>query len=569
MTRKRQRQVFPRDEVAHLWAHRAQDSARDQSGNFYFTGQALYSYGSHFCIAYILGDECGPELAGRVLWNDATYSNTTTTMQTIARQALTRRQRDTIIHWPADIGMGRAVDPQGIERDISARKLPSMTGSILWVIVSAVSELAGKRYGSGPFNACVSRALTAETTARILYERAGRKYPLPLMDSRPVSSDKQQWAAWIKSMSAGKIRDDYAAEVKAAKDYAAQAEQNAAECTEGFPYAMHRPGQQCEARNIVASKYDAAQRATIAIRKAKALYKSLHNKPAPASLRKLSARMAELARVFAARREEVARAESRSRVIYDIREAVRLVHSLRDSIRKGKAGLARRFSDMATLHKRAIACQLPSTLYLGLAARASRIGAAIDARHALNDAGEALRVAQSYMPTWPSDAKRHATDAIRKLQSIARLDIASGLYAHLMPEIERIQSAAVTLANEAHAAIIAKHAGTLRAWLSGKSNVRPHWEAGTYARINGNVIETTMGANVPIAHACRLSRLYAIVVKRGGQEWEDGAGPMVGHYRVNSIGADGSLVIGCHEFDATEAKRLHDLLKDCAECEGV
>ena len=46
----RTRHVYPVDMVAHLWAHRAQESA-PQRGNFYFDGDTIYSYGSHFPIA--------------------------------------------------------------------------------------------------------------------------------------------------------------------------------------------------------------------------------------------------------------------------------------------------------------------------------------------------------------------------------------------------------------------------------------------------------------------------------------------------------------------------------------
>ena len=46
----RTRHVYPVDMVAHLWAHKAQDSARN-GGNFYFDGDTIYSYGSHFPIA--------------------------------------------------------------------------------------------------------------------------------------------------------------------------------------------------------------------------------------------------------------------------------------------------------------------------------------------------------------------------------------------------------------------------------------------------------------------------------------------------------------------------------------
>ena len=46
----RTRHVYPVDMVAHLWAHKAQESARN-GGNFYFDGDTIYSYGSHFPIA--------------------------------------------------------------------------------------------------------------------------------------------------------------------------------------------------------------------------------------------------------------------------------------------------------------------------------------------------------------------------------------------------------------------------------------------------------------------------------------------------------------------------------------
>lgn len=48
---RRERQVYPTNEIAHLWAHKTQQSARNQQGNFYFEGDTIYSYGSHFPIA--------------------------------------------------------------------------------------------------------------------------------------------------------------------------------------------------------------------------------------------------------------------------------------------------------------------------------------------------------------------------------------------------------------------------------------------------------------------------------------------------------------------------------------
>ncbi len=47
----RTRTVYPVDMVAHLWAHKSQEFARNPGHNFYFHGDTIYSYGSHFPIA--------------------------------------------------------------------------------------------------------------------------------------------------------------------------------------------------------------------------------------------------------------------------------------------------------------------------------------------------------------------------------------------------------------------------------------------------------------------------------------------------------------------------------------
>lgn len=46
--------VHTADMVAHLWANQSQESARVAHGNFYFEGDTIYSYGSHFPIAKIV-----------------------------------------------------------------------------------------------------------------------------------------------------------------------------------------------------------------------------------------------------------------------------------------------------------------------------------------------------------------------------------------------------------------------------------------------------------------------------------------------------------------------------------
>ena len=70
---KRIRTVWPVDMVAHLWAHKSQDYARNPGHNFYFHGDTIYSYGSHFPVARHVENKRGRA----VLFTTRSYSATT------------------------------------------------------------------------------------------------------------------------------------------------------------------------------------------------------------------------------------------------------------------------------------------------------------------------------------------------------------------------------------------------------------------------------------------------------------------------------------------------------------
>lgn len=63
-----------RYEVAHLWAHQLQEEARYSGGNFYFYGNTIYSYGSHFPCGKIVQNKHGQKI---YMLNSKSYSNTT------------------------------------------------------------------------------------------------------------------------------------------------------------------------------------------------------------------------------------------------------------------------------------------------------------------------------------------------------------------------------------------------------------------------------------------------------------------------------------------------------------
>lgn len=77
--------------VAHLWANQEQDEARN-SGNFYFSGDTIYSYGSHFPIAKIVDNaskdkDLLSEGSKMCFFTLDTYSSTTASHISVVRQA--------------------------------------------------------------------------------------------------------------------------------------------------------------------------------------------------------------------------------------------------------------------------------------------------------------------------------------------------------------------------------------------------------------------------------------------------------------------------------------------------
>jgi len=71
------KKVFNTSELPHVWASQKQNEGK--AGSFYFNGKTIYSYGSHFPIATIDGDN--------VLFTMRTYSNTTAKHISGARHA--------------------------------------------------------------------------------------------------------------------------------------------------------------------------------------------------------------------------------------------------------------------------------------------------------------------------------------------------------------------------------------------------------------------------------------------------------------------------------------------------
>lgn len=87
--------VFENRMVAHVWAQRNQAQGRSSNGQFYFNGDTIYSYGSHFPIASFVKDLQGND---RLLFVTRSYSVTTSRHIAYVRQALSQEQQSMIVY---------------------------------------------------------------------------------------------------------------------------------------------------------------------------------------------------------------------------------------------------------------------------------------------------------------------------------------------------------------------------------------------------------------------------------------------------------------------------------------
>lgn len=78
-------------------------------------------------------------------------------------------------------------------------------------------------------------------------------------------------------------------------------------------------------------------------------------------------------------------------------------------------------------------------------------------------------------------------------------------------------------------------------------------------RVNGEQIETSQGARIPLAAAPIVWRIYQEAIAAGGREFRHvgrASEVQIGDYPLDRIEADGTLVAGCHRIPASEIRSM-------------
>jgi len=87
--KRAKRQVYPTDEIPHLWMHQTQESARNPGGNLFFNDGVIYSYGNHFPIArHVTNGKQGKREQKAILFTTGRYSVTTSRHVNDVRMAI-------------------------------------------------------------------------------------------------------------------------------------------------------------------------------------------------------------------------------------------------------------------------------------------------------------------------------------------------------------------------------------------------------------------------------------------------------------------------------------------------
>jgi hypothetical protein len=102
-------------------------------------------------------------------------------------------------------------------------------------------------------------------------------------------------------------------------------------------------------------------------------------------------------------------------------------------------------------------------------------------------------------------------------------------------------------------------------WIAGADVYLTRYrEGGALLRIRDDIVQTSMGAECPLPHARRALAYYHRVWWRGQPAHTvpaDFAEGQLGHFRLDSIDADGNVRAGCHTIMRSELERFAKLIK--------
>ena len=551
----RQRQVFPRDTVAHLWANASQDSARDPSGNFYYNGPILYSYGSHHVIAYRMENADG---SISYLWNANTHSITTNRHHAVAWRAVPGyRNRHAIAGLRGDSFYGQAWRAKLIRDALSqagaayerAANLARKSGKRDAEIATASERIraaeylarntletkethADNRKAARDALRCIAKVAAWDADADNATQRANAtQYAALLVRDEMRDEMRRKIAAGLREIETARDASPWIGRGDERARYRQQCARDAVRLfadarniAKRYKFKMPRVP---DAAAIVAELEPAARQET--------LQECAHN------ARRALQDMESSFRLYSLDRSNDWHLSSARHYAGQVLEAARVADS-----RTSPETVPQWMRERA----RAIAAKCARHSQIAMAARdAERIAGRIESADSYANAG-------------------HARDAMREYRNA--INAAQGIREHLpethparkcLPDADTLQRVAAYLA-ESDARIAAENAERIAAWRDNR-DTSPRFDAydvPALLRVSRDAqrIETSRAAFVPVS-VCPMIWQAANACRDAGQAHDygdTGDAPRIGSFTLNKIHADGSITAGCHEIAFSELEYI-------------
>lgn len=532
----RERKVFPRSMVAHLYVNASQQEAREPSGNFYFNGPTLFSYGAHYVIAHRYAP-------GRYVANADGYSNTTAKHRSEFFSAMRNR--------------GEAIEMVGDLTQESVRSLRS----IVEHAESQMREAANRAATHG------KRAYAKRRADMVTFsERARSLNALATYGADDRSQSAADRSYFRKALAQGQQAETLAKDFWLASDNECR-EGEVTACAEldrmlGEEIARESLAKAVarvesllqDAANGYSASYtaDVLKRAVETANDAKATATKHHGLRAPRF---------DMPALIAARdqAQEIAYAEFRENSMRMMRKALK---NCEMEYRNGGTYLPH-YADVRIAAKGWLDGDMPRAA-VAMLERCTVLRARMNRRGDYETIGDAPSVMSRDLTEAEGYATAgHSRDAVRVYKrAIAGAESFRSNcpqtwrkpQAEFAALADRLAQGVEYIAN-ADALIARENARDVLAWREGRNNrTRAASSDSPMLRLSGDMIETSWGASVPASVAETLWRL--VNAARAGMDTSRANGMRVGHFTLTNVHADGGITVGCHVIAYAELQRM-------------
>lgn len=528
------RTVFDTAQVAHVWAQGRQAEGRNSARRVYFEGPRLFSYGSHFLTGYLLPD-------GAAFLNSARYSVSTSRHCRDAAGAV--RGRGLPLPGPLMNGPRRGYGGSLPDfMDSRVFRLPQYV-TREGALVDSPYDSEGRHIATGRANPPTRPATPAELKAA---RPALLKLFLDCEETAPAESIVAAFRyAGAKPEEAAKAAAKVAAaHAKRAKEEAAKAAKDKAEGEARFAKQAATTPLPFFAEQVEKARRDMARMN----------YRGAWEREAAGLLE-------EAKRLFRARKE--AKARGWTRIAADLLPREKL-------LRAGAEKLEADSFRSARLNLWAAKRRAMRKAFAGLQEGAAALDVRVwhEGAKAAEEAAELCREALACV--WQGATVEGPGAWLARPARLVGADLArmaEGLEALAPRFAERAESARA----EERAAALAKAAGALAAWREGAGPLPggrlSDVQGGALLRavavkrddsgaVIGGRLGTSWGAEVPLVEAVKAFRFLKLCRDKG-QAWRaNGHVLEVGHFRVDSVSAEGNFVAGCHRINWGEVAAL-------------